>query len=379
MKRVAVAVMALLIVGAVTSFGRPLRAQTSTIIQKVIVKVNGEIFTQTELEFEQIMALKQDNRNVANADALKTDAALIAVLAPITPKILVAAVDELLIVQHGREITRFTDERFQEMLERLKKSNQESLDKYAKENKVTTEQAFQAALKEEGITLAQLRVNMERVFFKQVVQQRELQKGMTLTDQEAREYYKAHLNEFMKPATVSVRELFVNVPTTTGPTGQASVSVGVDEDAKAKITAARDRALKGEDFAKLVAELSDSPTKSNGGLMGPVPQTDLNPIIAAAIEKLKPGEISEPLRRAGGYQILKLETKIDAEPESFEKSRDAIGQKIVDTRMETETTKFIQKLLTQAVIEWKDETYKKMYETERALQMKTTPAGKGGH
>jgi parvulin-like peptidyl-prolyl isomerase len=366
MKRIAVGVVALL---AISAFGHPVRAQKSTVIQKVIVKVNGEIFTQTELEFEQIMQLKQDDKAVENAESLKTDAGLIAALAPITPKVLVAAVDELLIVQHGRELgVKFTDERFKDALDQLKKTNQEQLDKYAKEKNVTADQAFQDALKAEGITLAQLRVNVERAFFKQVVVQRELQKSMTLTEEEARQYYNAHLNEFMKPATVSVRELFVNVPTSTV-NGQAAVSVGVDEEAKAKITSARERALKGEDFAKLVAELSDSPTKSSGGLMGPVPQTDLNPIIAAAIQKLKPGEISEPLRRAGGYQILKLETKVDAEPESLDKSKDAIAEKILRSREQVEIARFIQKLLTQAVIEWKDESYKKMYEAERAAQL----------
>jgi len=373
MKRLTIAVVAIL---ALSSFGHPVRAQKSTIIQKVIVKVNGEIFTQSELIFEQIMALKQNDKVVENAEALNSDAALRAALAPITPKILVAAVDELLIVQHGREMgVKFTDERFQLSLDQLKKANKEQLQDYAKKNNVTEEEAFQVALKQEGITLAQLRLNVERAFFKQVVQQRELGKSMTITEEEVRQYYNAHKNEFMKPSTVSLRELFVNVPTTMV-NGQATISVGADEDAKAKITAARERALKGEDFAKLVNELSDSPNKD---LMGPVEQTNLNPIIAAAIDKLKPGEISEPLRRAGGYQILKLESRVASEPETYEKSRDAIGQKIIDSRMEVETNKFIQKLLTQAVIEWKDDDYHKMYDIERAAQMKTATPGKGGH
>jgi peptidyl-prolyl cis-trans isomerase SurA len=364
MKRVAVAAVAIL---ALIVCDRPLAAQKSTIIQKVIVKVNGEIFTQTELEFQQIQALKQQNQTVASTEAL-TDARIAAALAPITPSILVAAVDELLLVQHGKELgAKFTDERFKDGLEQLKKANN-----------IKDEAQFQEALKGEGITLAQLRVNMERAFFVQVVSQKELAKSMTLTEEEARQYYNAHLSEFMKPATVSVRELYVTVPTTMV-NGQASISVGADEDAKAKITAARERAMKGEDFTKLVAEISDSPTKADGGLMGPVALTDLNPIIAAAIEKLKPGEISEPLRRAGGYQLLKLETRIVAEPESLEKSRDAIAQKIIESRMDVEKDKFIQKLLTQAVIEWKDDAYKKMYETERAARAKAVTSGKSGH
>ena len=380
MKRVLLAIITTVALGLVS---QPLKAQNpapaaapkSTIIQKVIVKVNGEIFTQTELEFEQIQALKQQNQAVQNGETL-TDARIAAALAPITPALLVNAVDELLLVQHGRELgAKFTEDRFKTAIDTLKSANKDQLDQYAKANNVTFDQAFDALLKEEGMTLAQLRVRVERAFFEQVVSQKELAKSMTLTEEEAKQYYNTHKNEFLKPATVSVREIFVNVPTTMV-NNQATVSAGADDDAKAKITAARERALKGEDFVALVNEISDSSTKSNGGLMGPVPLSDLNPVIAAAIEKLKPGEISEPLRRAGGYQILKLETRVDAEPESLEKSKDAIAQKILDSRLEVEKSKFIQKLLTQAVIEWKDDNFKQMYETERAARLKAATGGK---
>lgn len=363
--------------------GQPVKAQKaapgpapkSTIIQKVIVKVNGEIFTQTELEFEQIQALKQQNRAVENAQGL-SDEAVAAALAPITPALLVNAVDELLLVQHGRELgAKFTEDRFKTAIDTLKNANKDQLEQYAKANNVTVEQAFDDLLKGEGMTLAQLRVRVERAFFEQVVSQKELAKSMTLTEEEARQYYNAHKNEFMKPATVTVREIFVNVPTTMV-NNQATVSVGAEEDAKAKIAAVRDRALKGEDFTALVTEISDSSSKDKGGLMGPVEETNLNPIIAAAIEKLKPGDISEPIRRAGGWQILKLETRVESEPESLEKSKDAIAQKILDSRLEVEKAKFIQKLLTQAVIEWKDDDYKKMYDTERAARVKAAASGK---
>jgi parvulin-like peptidyl-prolyl isomerase len=380
MKRVLLAIIAAVALGFVS---QPLQAQNPApppapkgmIIQKVIVKVNGEIFTQTELEFEQIQALKQQNQAVQSGETL-TDARIAAALAPITPALLVNAVDELLLVQHGRELgAKFTEDRFKTAIDTLKSANKDQLDQYAKANNVTSDQAFDALLKEEGMTVAQLRVRVERAFFEQVVSQKELAKSMTLTEEEAKQYYNTHKSEFLKPATVSVREIFVNVPTTMV-NNQATVSAGADDDAKAKITAARERALKGEDFVALVNEVSDSSTKSNGGLMGPVPLTDLNPAIATAIEKLKPGEISEPLRRAGGYQILKLETRVEAEPETLEKSKDEIAQKILDSRLEVEKAKFIQKLLTQAVIEWKDDNFKQMYETERAARLKAATGGK---
>jgi parvulin-like peptidyl-prolyl isomerase len=354
MKQVAVIFAAVLVIAA----GGRVAAQR-TIIQKIIVKVNGEIFTQTELETQQIQKLKDMNRTVTNPQDL-SDKALMAVLAPITPGILVDAVDELLLVQHAKELgVKFTEDRFKEAVETIKKNNPEIKD----------DAMFQSALKEAGMTMAQLRVNVERAFMIQTVQNREILKNMTLTEEEAHQYYNAHKSEFVSPATVSVREIFVNVATTMV-NGKPAVSVGADDDAKDKITALRERALKGEDFAKLVEEASDSATKATGGLIGPVLLTDLNPSLAEMLEKLKPGEITEPVRQKTGYQILRMETRSGAEPEPFEKSRDAISQKILESRMGVEQRKFISKLLTQAVIEWKDESYQKMNEVERAARLK---------
>ena len=347
MKRLLVVSAALAI--AVLGAG-PLTAQESTIIQKIIVKVNGEIFTQSELEFQQIQALRDQQRQVRKAEEL-TDPLLRTALAEITPALLVEAVNELMLVQHGRETgIKFNDATFTKALDDLKAAN-----------KITDEAQFQAALKQEGITLSDLRVRIERAFILQNVTGRELQRNMTLTEEEARQYFNTHQNEFMKPPTVTLREILVPVPTETV-NGQATVNVAADEAAKAKIDAVRDRALKGEDYTKLVAEASESGTKANGGLIGPIAAADLSPTVSSMLEKMKIGEVSEPMRTRAGYQILKLETRSGSEVETFEKSRDQIHQKILGDRLEVEKAKFIEKLRAQAVIEWKDDSYKKMYE-----------------
>jgi peptidyl-prolyl cis-trans isomerase SurA len=337
----------------------PLTAQQSTIIQKIIVKVNGEIFTQSELEFQQIQTLRDQNHPIRKTDDLALDPTLRTALAEITPQLLVEAVDELMWVQHGRETgLKFNDATFTKALEDLKKNNN-----------ITDEAQFQAALKQEGITLADLRVRIERTFFLQQTKGRELQRNMTLTEEEARQYFAAHQSEFMKPPTVTLREILVAVPTEMV-NGQATVSVGLDDAAKEKITAVRERAVKGEDFTKLVAEASESGTKANGGLIGPIASADLSPTLSAMLEKMKVGDVSEPMRTKGGYQILKLETRSGSEVETFEKSREQIQQKIIGDRMEVEEKKFVEKLRAQAVIEWKDDAYKKMYEEARASKGK---------
>src|ERR1700682_5423551 len=73
------------------------------IIEQILVKVNGEIFTKTDLEQRQVAALRQKGQQID----LKNDpnnAQLRKALDEITPQIMVDAVDEMLVVQRGKEL-----------------------------------------------------------------------------------------------------------------------------------------------------------------------------------------------------------------------------------------------------------------------------------
>jgi peptidyl-prolyl cis-trans isomerase SurA len=306
----------------------------------------------------QIEAL-QDQKRQATPRDLSTDPALAAALNDVTPQLLIEAVDELLLVQYGRELgVKFTDDNFKLALENVKKQNK--LD----------DAQLQVAMKEAGLTLEQLRKNFERTWIRQEVERREVGRNLQLTDEEARQYYRAHPDQFMSPPTITLREILIAVPTETVG-GQPTVNVARDEAAKEKISALRERAVKGEDFVKLVEEASEAGTKANGGLIGPVLIADLASSVAATLEKLEPGQLSEVVRVGNGYKIFKLETRTKAEVEPFDKVRDRIANRIYNERLETEVAKFLKTLRSQAVIEWKDESYRLLYEKGQAARAKT--------
>ncbi len=338
---------------------QPVQAKSS-IVEKVIVKVNGEILTQSELERMQIDTLQREqNAKVTKPRELSTDAGLTKALAEITPRLLVETIDELLLVQFGKEQgIKFSDDNFKQALDNVKK-----------ENKLDDKQ-FVIALKEANLTMEQLRQNFEKSYIRTQVERREIMKNLQLTEEEARQYYKAHPDQFMKPPTVTLREILVTVPTDTVG-GQPTINVAKDEAARDKIAAIRDRAVKGEDFVTLVTEASEAGTKANGGIVGPILVEELAPAVGAAVEKLKPGEITEPLRLGNGYRIFKLEARTAAEIEAFDKVRTQIAQGIYDSRLGSETEKFLSKLRTQAVIEWKDDAYKRMFEQGQAKRAKS--------
>jgi peptidyl-prolyl cis-trans isomerase SurA len=333
-----------------------------TIIQKIIVKVNGEIFTQSELEFRQIQALRQRDPQMQEAADLNS-ARLRGLLAEVTPELLVEAVDELLLVQHGRELGfSLTEQQFREAVDRLKADN--NLD----------DDGLRKALAQEDMTLEDYRQLLERQFIIGQVQNREIMPQMTLTEAEARQYYAAHPDDFTTPATVTLREIFVAVPTETRG-GEPVVNVAQDDAARAKVEAARARLVAGEDAAAIVAEVSESASKSNGGLVGPVDLAQLDPAIAEALSALEAGQVTQPIRTTRGYTLFTVESRTAPERRPFEDVHEDIRRRIYTERMNAETSKFLDRMRTLALIEWKDEEYRRMYDEALASRAPAeTPA-----
>jgi peptidyl-prolyl cis-trans isomerase SurA len=322
------------------------------------VKVNGDIFTKSDLEQRQVAALRQKGQAIDPKGDL-SNAQLRKALDEVTPQIMVDAVDELLIVQRGKELGyRLGDDQFKSVLDNIKK-----------ENKMETEEQFQAALKAENMTLADLRRNLERSMIFQRVQQNEVLGKIAVTDDEAKKYYESHLNEFTTAPTVTLREILVSLP------GDGkTLNVAADETAKEKADEIRKRVTTGgENFEKLAGEISDSPSKANGGLVGPLSVGDISPELRKMVEGMKPGDVSEIIRTPRGYQLLKLETITPTQTMTLEQAREQISERVFTDKRKAEFQKYLQKLRAQAIIEWKNEDVRKAFE-EGVKQQVTAPS-----
>ena len=330
-------------------------APRAEIIEQILVKVNGEIFTKTDLETRQVAALRQKGQQID----LKGDPGneqLRKALDEVTPQIMVEAVDEMLLVQRGRELGySLSNEQFKSVVDNIKK-----------ENKLETEEQFQAALKAENMSMADLRRNLERNMITQRVQQNEVLGKIGVTDDEARAYYETHLKEFTTSPSVTLREILVSVP------GDPKVmNVAADEAARARAEEIRRRVTTGgESFEKLATDVSDSPSKANAGLIGPLSVNDISPDLRKIIETMKPGNVSAVVRAPRGYQILKLETMTPTQTMALEQARDQIGERVFTDKRKKEFQKYLEKLRAQAIIEWKNPDVKKAFD----LGVKQAPA-----
>lgn len=333
-------------------------AVRAEIIEQILVKVNGEIFTKTDLETRQVAALRQKGQQI-DLKSDPTNQQLRKALDEITPQIMVEAVDEMLLVQRGKELGyKLSDEQFKGVLDNIKK-----------ENKLENEEQFQAALKAENITMADLRRNLERSMIVQRVQQNEVMGKIGVSEDEARRYYDSHLNEFTSPQSVTLREILVAVPS-----DGKTLNVGVDEAAKTKAEGIRERVTKGvEAFEKVAAEVSDAPSKANAGLIGPINLSDLAADLRKMVDSMKPGEVSSVTRMARGYQIYKLEVLTTAQTMPFEQAREQISERVFTDKRKAEWQKYLEKLRAQAIIEWKNPDVKKAFDAGVKVQATAPP------
>jgi peptidyl-prolyl cis-trans isomerase SurA len=340
-----------------------LRVVSAEILEQVLVKVNGDILTKTELEAKQVAALRGRINSAVDAEAMKNDETLKKMIAEVTPRILVDTIDEMLLLQLGKEKGyHVTDQQFKEWMADIRKTQN-----------LEDDQKFKAALQQEGMSMDDLRRNFERQVTVYRVQQDEVGQKLQITEEEARQYYLSHQSEFVEAPTVTLREIAIEIPTATKG-GEAGVNVAQDDAAMKRAEDVRARVMAGEDFGKVAAEVSSSPSKANGGLIGPLPLKELSSGMHDLLAKMKPGEVSQPVRSAKSIQIFKLEKITTPVTQPFESVRDIVAEKVYASRQQSEVKKFLGRLRSQALIVWKNEELKKAYET----QLRAEDASVGG-
>src|SRR6478736_8394280 len=118
-----------------------LRVGSADVLEQVLVKVNGDILTKTELEAKQIAALRGRINSTVDAEAMKNDETLKKMIAEVTPKILVETIDEMLLLQLGKEKgIHVTDQQFKEWVADIRKGQN-----------LEDDQKFKQALAQEGM------------------------------------------------------------------------------------------------------------------------------------------------------------------------------------------------------------------------------------
>lgn len=152
-----------------------------------------------------------------------------------------------------------------------------------------------------------------------------------VTDEKMRKLYEDSIKA-MKPE-MEIKARHILVPT----------------EEEAKTVAAKLKA--GEDFAKLAQELSKDPgSGKEGGDLGWFTTDRMVPEFSEAAQKLKPGQVSDPVKTQFGWHIIKVEDVREKKPPSYDEVKDQV-QQFLERQVQTEV---IGKLRASVKIEKKD-------------------------
>lgn len=152
-----------------------------------------------------------------------------------------------------------------------------------------------------------------------------LSEGASGTAGDPKQYYDTHPGEF---DTVKLSGIFVSFNAPGTPASAAPSGARTEEQAKERANDLEKKIKDGGDFATLARTESDNKQNAaTGGDLGtyPINNPRIPPDIKTAIEKLQPGQVSEPIRIAGAFLIIKLDTKNKL---SFEQAKPGIVQKL---------------------------------------------------
>jgi peptidyl-prolyl cis-trans isomerase SurA len=150
-----------------------------------------------------------------------------------------------------------------------------------------------------------------------------------------------------------------NQPTIVEQTHARHILIKVNEstseaDAKARIDRLRERLLAGSKFEDVARANSEDASAAKGGDLGWLSPGDTVPQFEQAMDKLKVGEISEPVRSPFGWHLIEVlgRRKQDiTKQREREQARQAIRQRKSDEQWE----EFIRQLRDRTYVEYKTE------------------------
>jgi len=181
-------------------------------------------------------------------------------------------------------------------------------------------------------------------FLATIYLQKEVVEKVTITDDQARAFYKDHGDDFKTPEMIRVRHILIKT--------ESSASEEEKKKAKLKAEEVLKKLKAGEDFSKLASEVSEDPgTKDKGGELDFFPRGTMIPAFEEVAFALKPGEISGPVETEYGYHLIKMEEKKTAILEPYEKIKANVKEQALQEMRKTAITNFVEKSMKNAGVE----------------------------
>ncbi len=198
------------------------------------------------------------------------------------------------------------------LLEKAKKLNLEASDgevedKFTELKSPYTEDEFQRRLKDQAMTVEDLKLELRRQLSIQKLLNHEVVAKIAITDQDITDFYNANKAQFnVAEPQYHIAQIVVTPRKEQQIRNRKNDDAANEAEAQRKVKMLMDRLNSGADFSQLAMDYSeDMNTAGTGGDLGFVPESALNQSVVVG---LKAGQVSQPIQVApkDGPRILIL-------------------------------------------------------------------------
>lgn len=290
------------------------------VVEGIVVRVNERILTVRDMQRRALERAAELGTPISPSDY---------------PALVQEAADELCLLERAQELKiEISSEEVDQAITQLRQNN-----------RIDSEAAFDAMLREMGLSLATLRARLRDT----ITINRTLQKEVgeiPITDQELRARWERERDAYMLPEKVHIVHVVFAAESDQGRERALS-------RARRLLAAARSGAA----FAALVADEVAGGTAS-GGDLGELPLADLRAEVRQALQALKPGEISEPFLTPTGVHVVQLIAHIPATVKPFTPElREELGQRELAERYQGRLRMVVDNLKKRYVVQTRPELF----------------------
>jgi peptidyl-prolyl cis-trans isomerase SurA len=331
-------------------------ADSGSVVEEIITRVNGEIITRSEFMRSKDQ-LRDDvkQQDPANADKLYAER---------EKDILRDLIDQQLLLEKGKDLGISGDT---DLVKRL--------DQMRKDMKLDSMEELEKAATAQGISYEDYKQNMRNQIITQKVIGEEVGSHISIAKEDEQRFYDEHKSDMEQPESIQLSEILVapQKPAAAAKPAPADAAATEGDPAKpqdpnaakqaaeaAALSAAEAKAndlLKqiraGAKFEDIAKKYSDGPSASQGGDLGVFKRGALAKELEDKTFAMKAGEVSDVIRTKQGYIILKVVSHQAAGIPPMKEIEPRIQDALYMQKLQPALRAYLTKLREDAYIDYK--------------------------
>jgi peptidyl-prolyl cis-trans isomerase SurA len=215
------------------------------------------------------------------------------------------------------------------------------------------EEAIKDIIKKNGITLEKLKEDLaqqgssyqyyknwlRRQILKNKLVNLQVQTKVTVTDEEIKRYYEAHIDQYEGYTGFHLRHILLSNPLIIDYKNLTNTQQEILKQLK-----------EGVSFSELAKNYSEAPTAKDGGDLGWIKEKDLIPEIKEVVTSLHPGEISQWIKTKAGFQLIQLVERKEVPHRTILETKKEIYGIFYQKKVEQRYQNWLRQLREQAYI-----------------------------